>query len=87
MPPDVRRRKRLHEFLERRCASPSHHGFGLRLLSRALEQFSGAVETTFEPDGLVCTMKAVLPESTPSIVQNDQPTSPPPPSTPAVFIN
>lgn len=57
-------------------ASPTHHGFGLRLLSRALEQFSGAVETTFEPDGFICTMKAVLPESTSSIVQYDQPNSP-----------
>lgn len=57
-------------------ASPTHHGFGLRLLSRALEQFSGAVETTFEPDGFICTMKAVLPESTSSIVQDDQPNGP-----------
>jgi two-component sensor histidine kinase len=56
--------------------SPTHHGFGLRLLHRALEQFSGAVETSFEPDGLICTMKAVLPESKPSIVPGDQPSSP-----------
>jgi two-component sensor histidine kinase len=49
-------------------ASPTHRGFGSRLLSRALEQFSGAVETTFEPDGLICTMKAVLPDNTPGIV-------------------
>ena len=55
---------------------PTHHGFGLRLLPRALEQFSGAVETIFEPDGLICTMKAVLPESEPSIVPDDQPSSP-----------
>jgi two-component sensor histidine kinase len=56
--------------------SPTYHGFGLRLLHRALEQFSGAVETIFEPDGLICTMKAVLPESKPSIVSDDQPSSP-----------
>jgi two-component sensor histidine kinase len=56
--------------------SPTRHGFGLRLLPRALEQFSGAVETTFEPDGFICTMKAVLPESKPSIVPGDQPSSP-----------
>jgi two-component sensor histidine kinase len=53
--------------------TPTHHGFGLRLLSRALEHFSGTVDTTFEPDGFICTMKAVIPESTPSIVQDDQP--------------
>jgi two-component sensor histidine kinase len=55
---------------------PTHHGFGLRLLPRALEQFSGAVETIFEPDGLIYTMKAVLPESKPSVVPDDQPSSP-----------
>jgi two-component sensor histidine kinase len=57
--------------------SPTHHGFGLRLLHRALEQFSGAIETSFKPDGLICTMKAVLPESKPpSIATRDQPSSP-----------
>jgi two-component sensor histidine kinase len=56
--------------------SPTHHGFGLRLLSRALEQFSGAVETSFKPDGFICTMKAVLPGSEPGIVPDDQPSSP-----------
>jgi len=48
--------------------SPTHCEFGLRLLSRALDQFSGSVETTFEKSGLICRMTAVLPESTPSIV-------------------
>jgi two-component sensor histidine kinase len=57
-------------------ASPTHHGFGLRLISRALEQFSGAAETTFEQGGLICPMKAVLAESTPGIVQDDQPRGP-----------
>jgi two-component sensor histidine kinase len=47
--------------------SPTRCGFGLRLLSRALDQFSGSVETTFEENGLICRMMAVLPESTPSI--------------------
>ena len=47
---------------------PTHKGFGVRLLSRALDQFGGAVETTFEPTGLVCKLKVSLPESTPSIV-------------------
>jgi two-component sensor histidine kinase len=40
---------------------PTHHGFGSRLLSGALEQFNGSVETTFEKDGLICRMKAELP--------------------------
>ena len=47
-------------------ASPTRGGFGLRLLSRALEQFNGAVEASFEPNGLICTIKAVLPDSAPS---------------------
>jgi hypothetical protein len=29
---------------------------------------AGPVETTFEPDGLICTMKAVLPDHTLGIV-------------------
>ena len=58
--------------------TPTHHGFGVRLLSRALEQFSGGVETAFEPDGFICTMKAVLPESNPGIARDDQPPDPAP---------
>jgi two-component sensor histidine kinase len=52
-------------------ASPSHCGFGLRLLSRALGQFAGAVETTFERTGLICKMKATLPEGTPNILSEE----------------
>ena len=37
-------------------ATPVHRGFGTRLLSGALEQFGGTVETTFEPTGLICTL-------------------------------
>ena len=48
--------------------SPTHRGFGVRLLSRALDQFGGTIETTFEPTGLVCKLKVTLPERTPSIV-------------------
>ena len=48
--------------------SPTHRGFGVRLLSRALDQFGGTVETTFESTGLVCKLKVTLPERTPSIV-------------------
>jgi two-component sensor histidine kinase len=40
---------------------PTTHGFGLRLLSRALEQFGGGTEMVFEPSGLVCRMQLKLP--------------------------
>jgi two-component sensor histidine kinase len=49
-------------------ASPTRRGFGLRLLSQGLDQFAGAVETTFEKTGLICTMKATIPEDAPTIV-------------------
>jgi two-component sensor histidine kinase len=49
-------------------ASPTNRGFGLRLLSRALDQFGGAVEMAFDRTGLICKMKARFPESSPSIV-------------------
>jgi two-component sensor histidine kinase len=49
-------------------ASPTNRGFGLRLLSRALDQFGGAVEMAFDRTGLICKMKARYPESSPSIV-------------------
>ncbi len=32
--------------------TPAQNGFGMRLLSQALDQFGGAVQTTFEPTGL-----------------------------------
>lgn len=44
-------------------SAPDHQGFGLRLLSRALEQFSGTVEMIFEPSGLFCVMSATIPEN------------------------
>jgi two-component sensor histidine kinase len=43
-------------------SEPTHSGFGLKLLSRALSQFGGSVETLFEPAGLVCKMKLTLPD-------------------------
>jgi two-component sensor histidine kinase len=42
---------------------PTHHGFGMQLLSRALDQFGGTVETTFEPTGLICKLTVPLPEN------------------------
>jgi two-component sensor histidine kinase len=47
--------------------APIHRGFGTRLFSRALEQFGGAVETTFARTGLICKLSFVLQESSPSI--------------------
>ena len=43
-------------------ADSSHRGFGMRLLSRALDQFSGAVEISFASSGLVCKMSVTVPE-------------------------
>lgn len=42
--------------------APTRRGFGLRLLSRGLDQFAGTVDTTFEKTGLKCTMAATIPE-------------------------
>ncbi len=49
-------------------ATPLHRGFGMRLLSRAPEQFGGTVETTFEPTGLICKLSVALTQDSPSIV-------------------
>ena len=48
--------------------APTHSGFGVRLVSRAMDQFGGTVETNFETTGLVCKLKVSLPERTPSLV-------------------
>ncbi len=45
-------------------SGPQKQGFGLRLLSRAQEQFGGGTEIFFEPSGLVCRMKLTLPAGT-----------------------
>ena len=47
-------------------------GFGVRLLSRALQQFGGGTEIFFEPSGLVCKMRLALPPaSKSSSAEND----------------
>jgi two-component sensor histidine kinase len=46
--------------------TPTHRGFGLRLLSRALDQFNGSIEMSFEQPGLVCKLKAVLSKEIPT---------------------
>jgi two-component sensor histidine kinase len=43
--------------------TPAQNGFGMRLLSQALDQFGGTVETRFEPTGLICKLGATLPEN------------------------
>jgi len=40
----------------------THRGFGTRLLSRALCQFGGTIESKFEPTGLICEMSLMLPQ-------------------------
>ncbi len=40
----------------------THRGFGTRLLSRALTQFGGEIESQFERNGLVCAMSLMLPK-------------------------
>jgi two-component sensor histidine kinase len=47
--------------------TPTHHGFGTKLFTRALEQFEGAVDATFATTGLVCKLSLVVQESSPSI--------------------
>jgi two-component sensor histidine kinase len=44
--------------------TPTQNGFGMRLLSQALTQFGGMVETKFEATGLRCKMNIPLPENT-----------------------
>ena len=41
-------------------SAPTESGFGTQLLSRALVQFDGAVETSFEATGLLCKMSVML---------------------------
>jgi two-component sensor histidine kinase len=43
--------------------APTRRGFGLRLISGAMDQFHGSTETTFESSGVVCKVKAILPGS------------------------
>jgi two-component sensor histidine kinase len=56
---------------------PEHKGFGTRLFLRSLEQFGGEVNTTFAPNGLICTISVPIVEESPSII-------PPVPSTSAL---
>ena len=46
---------------------PTQNGFGMRLLSQALTQFEGVVETKFEATGLLCKMSIPFPENTSTI--------------------
>lgn len=48
--------------------TPTHRGFGLGLLHRALDQFNGSVDMTFEKPGLVCELKAAVPKNMASLL-------------------
>jgi two-component sensor histidine kinase len=48
---------------------PTHRGFGTRLLSQALDQYRGSVETTFEATGVTCKLTVMLPEDIPHIAE------------------
>jgi two-component sensor histidine kinase len=52
-------------------SAPTRRGFGLKLLSRALTQFGGTVETFFEPTGLTCKMNLTLPAATLNSIGNN----------------
>jgi hypothetical protein len=43
----------------------------MRLLSRALDQFGGTLETMFEPTGLISKLSAALPEKYTAGVESD----------------
>ena len=49
-------------------SAPSRRGFGMRLLSGALDQCGGKLEMAFEPIGLVCAINLNLKEDTPNLV-------------------
>jgi two-component sensor histidine kinase len=40
----------------------THRGFGTRLLSRALTQFGGTIESQFQPTGLICAISFTVPK-------------------------
>lgn len=44
--------------------APQKHGFGMRLLSRALAQFGGSTDILFEKSGVICKMRLHLPVGT-----------------------
>jgi two-component sensor histidine kinase len=52
-------------------ATPTHNGFGMKLISRALSQFDGACETNFEATGLICKMRVRLPTNAEIIEPNN----------------
>ncbi len=55
--------------------SPTQRGFGMRLLSRALDQFHATYDTRFERTGFVCTMSVPIPDdmSAPTPVRKPEP--------------
>ena len=54
----------------RPVSPPTHRGFGTRLFLRPLEQFSGKVDATYAPSGLVCKLSVVLPKDKPDSAED-----------------
>jgi two-component sensor histidine kinase len=54
---------------------PTQQGFGIRLLSRALDQFHGTYDARFAPTGFECTMSVPLGEDTsaPTLARKPEP--------------
>ncbi len=50
-------------------SAPNHRGFGMRLLSGALDQIDGKLDMCFEPTGLICTINLKLAVNIPSRVR------------------
>jgi two-component sensor histidine kinase len=51
--------------------APTQSGFGVRLVSRAMDQFGGTVETNFEATGLICKLKVSLSGRAASLVPDE----------------
>jgi two-component sensor histidine kinase len=54
----------------------THRGFGTRLLCRALQQFGGAIQSRFEPTGLICEMSLILPREPAAVPKTSTPKVP-----------
>jgi two-component sensor histidine kinase len=52
----------------------THRGFGSQLLSRALIQFDGSIESRFQPTGLICAMNLAVPRESdlPATIESGQ---------------
>ena len=44
---------------------PDHEGFGSRLIASLTQQMNGDAETSYRPEGIVCTMRLIAPANDP----------------------